>query len=244
MKKQANILVVDDNTDLLKTFALILKRKGYIVDMAEDGVQALDKFRSQRFDVVIMDVVMPRMDGIEALQKMKEINPEAKIILMTAYCEEERLQKVTKEGAYSTLYKPVNIARLMELLGEVTGVPSILVVDDDDNFRLSMARMLEIQGFQVITAASGGEAIRIARQRVINMAFIDIKMSVMDGLTTSLKLKEVKPDILIVMMTGYRDEVRAIVEEATGKGVLTCLYKPFNVVDLKEVVSQVNCIVK
>jgi CheY-like chemotaxis protein len=239
MKQQANILVVDDNKDLLTTFALILKRKGYIVDTAEDGAQALEKFTAHHFDVVLMDAIMPRMNGFEALHKIRESDPNAKVILMTAYCEETQIQKALDEGAaYGALYKPVNIAKLMEMIGAVTRDPSVLVVDDDDDFRYSMARMLELQDYKVLTAINGEDAIKIAKQRVINIAFVDIKMKVMDGLTTSIKLKEIYPDILIVMMTGYRDEVKPIIEEARGKGVMKCLYKPFKIADLKDLVSQ------
>jgi two-component system response regulator HydG len=238
MREPANILVVDDNKDLLNTFALILKRKGFIVETAEDGLLAIEKFKNSHFDLVLMDVVMPNMNGIDALHKMREIDTKAKVILLTAYCEEDQLKKVVSEGAYRALYKPVNIAKLMELIGEVTGDPSILVVDDDADFRHSMARMLEVQGYKVSTADSGLEAISLAKQRKFNIAFVDIKMSVMDGLTTSIKLKENTPEIIIVMMTGYRDEVQDIVDQGSGRGVTKCLYKPFNVTDLKDLVSQ------
>ena len=235
MKKAANLLIVDDNKDLLNTFALILKRKGYLVDIALDGFQALEKFTNQKYDVVLMDVIMPGMSGIDALHRMRQINPSARILLMTAYCEEDQLNKALNEGAFGALYKPINIARLMDLLGEITGDPSVLVVDDDENFRHTMASMLETQKYKVITAANGVEAIKLAREKSINLAFIDIKMSVMDGLTTSIKLKEINPDTVIVMMTGYREEVKDIVDEAAGKGVVKCLYKPFNMADIQEV---------
>jgi CheY-like chemotaxis protein len=238
MKQQANILVVDDNKDLLNTFALILKRKGYVVDTAEDGAQALEKFNAHHYDVILMDAIMPKMNGFEALHKIRESDPNAKIILMTAYCEESQIQKVLDEGAYGALYKPVNIAKLMEMIGAVTRDPSVLVVDDDDDFRYSMARMLELQNYKVLTAINGEDAVKIAKQRVINMAFVDIKMKVMDGLATSIKLKEINPDIAIVMMTGYRDEVKHIIEEARDRGVSKCLYKPFKIADLNELVSQ------
>ena len=240
MKRQANILVVDDNKDLLNTFALILKRKGYIVDTAEDGVQALEKFGSRHFDVVLMDAIMPRMDGIDAFHKMRETDPQAKVILITAYCESDQLQKVIDQGAYGALYKPVNIAKLMELIGEVTEDPSILIVDDDDDFRYSMAQMLKLHELKVMTAINGEDAIRIAKEKKVNIAFVDIKMSTMNGLATSVKLKEINPRILIVMMTGYRDEVKPIVEEAREKGFFQCLYKPFKMADLKELVGQTN----
>jgi two-component system, NtrC family, response regulator HydG len=237
MKRQASVLVVDDNKDLLNTFALILKRKGYIVDTAEDGLQALDKFGKRPFDVVLMDVIMPGLNGIDTLHKMREISSRAKVILMTAYCEDEQMQKAISEGACGALYKPVNIAKLMELLSDVTKDPTILVVDDDDDFRYSLARLLELQEYKVITAVNGEDAIRIAREKVIDVAFVDIKMSVMDGLTASIKLKEIHPEIIIIMMTGYRDEVKTIIEKATEKGVLKCLYKPFDVSELKEIVN-------
>lgn len=238
MKQQANILVVDDNKDLLNTFALILKRKGYLVDTAEDGIQALEKFTAHHFDVVLMDVKMPQLNGIEALYKMREYDPKARVILMTAYCEESQIQKVLKEGACGALYKPINITKLMEMIGEVTQDPSILIVDDDDDFRYSMAQMLELHNFQVITAINGEDAIRIARQRMVHIAFVDIKMKGLGGLETSIKLKEIRPDLIIVMMTGYREEVLPIIEEAKGKGVVTCLYKPFKMADLRQLVSQ------
>ena len=56
-------------------------------------------------------------------RKMRENDPQAKVILITAYCEAEQIQKVIDEGAYGAFYKPVNIAKLMELIGEVTGDP-------------------------------------------------------------------------------------------------------------------------
>jgi two-component system, NtrC family, response regulator HydG len=240
MKQQPNILVVDDNKDLLNTFALILKRKGYIVDTAEDGEQALHKYSSHRFDVVLMDAIMPHMGGIEALHRMRENDPAAKIILMTAYCEEDQLQKVIQEGAYCALYKPVNIAKLMELIGELTGDPLILIVDDDDDFRFTMSRMLEMHGYKVSSAISGPDAIRLASQQTFNLAFVDIKMSVMDGLKTSLKLKELNQNMQIVMMTGYRDEVKEIVDQAASQGIFRCLYKPFDISEVKEAVNTVT----
>jgi DNA-binding NtrC family response regulator len=238
MKQPACILVVDDNKDLLKTFALILKRKGYLVDTAEDGIEAMEKFNSRHFDLVLMDAIMPRRNGIETLHMMKQNDPGAKIILMTAYCDEDQLALARLDGAYSALYKPVDIAKLMELIGEVTRDPSILIVDDDDDFRFSMSRMLELHSYKVLTAVSGEDALKVARNKTIHMAFVDIKMKEMDGLATSLKLKEINPDIQIVLMTGYRDEVKSLIDAAIQNGALKCLYKPFKLADVREMVNQ------
>jgi len=120
VKKQPSILVVDDNADLLSTFSLILKRRGYNVDTAEDGPSAVDKSKKHHFDVILMDVVMPGMNGLEAFQRIREISPGARVILMTAYYDEEELRKALNEGVYNAVRKPINIAKLIELIKEAT----------------------------------------------------------------------------------------------------------------------------
>jgi CheY-like chemotaxis protein len=228
MNEQASVLVVDDNADLLQTFSLILKRRGYDVDTAGDGLSALDKFRSRRFDVTLMDIVMPQMNGVEAFRRMREINPGAKVILMTAYYEDEQIRMALKDGAYSALHKPIDVARLIELIKEATLKPPVLVVDDDGDLCQTIASLLKLEGYQVEAVSSGEEAIRIAQERPFSIAFIDVKMPIMDGLETYLRLKEINPDIRAIMMTGYREEMRETVAKALAAEAATCLYKPFD----------------
>ncbi len=229
MKPQSSILVVDDNADLLNTFSLVLKRKGYDVDTAPDGLAAMDKFRSHHFDVVLMDIVMPGMSGVEVFHKIREIRPDAKVILMTAYYEEEEIRTALEQGVFSALHKPIKIARLMELIKEATLDLPILIVDDDPDFCQTMARVLEMKGYQVAAALSGEEAIRLAREKKFQIAFVDVKMQVMDGLETCLRLRELNSSLETIMMTAYRDEVRQTLEKAKAASVVTCLYKPFDV---------------
>ena len=109
MTNQASVLVVDDNEDLLDTFSLILKRRGFNVDTAENGLSAVDKFKSRHFDVTLMDIVMPEMNGVEAFKKIKEISPGATVILMTAYSEDELISMALDEGAHRVVHKPIKI---------------------------------------------------------------------------------------------------------------------------------------
>jgi CheY-like chemotaxis protein len=131
MNNKMTILVVDDNEDLLETFAMILKRRGYEVQTACDGVAAVDKFKEQNFDVTLMDIVMPDMNGVDAFKKIREIQPEASIILMTAYSDEELIQAAKDEGVHLIIQKPIRIDRLMELINETAGNQPILLVDDN-----------------------------------------------------------------------------------------------------------------
>jgi DNA-binding NtrC family response regulator len=131
MNDKTTILVVDDNQDLLETFAMILKRRGYEVQTACDGLAAVDKFKEQNFDITLMDIVMPEMNGVDAFKKIKEIQPEASIILMTAYSDEELIRTAMDEGVTLIIQKPIRIDMLIKLINETAGNQPILVVDDN-----------------------------------------------------------------------------------------------------------------
>ena len=131
MNDEPTILVVDDNGDLLETFAMILKRRGFIVDTAANGAAAVEKFKEHSFDVTLMDIVMPEMNGVEAFRKIKEIQPGAPIILMTAYSDEDLMQTARSEGARRIINKPIRIDQLIELINAAAATQTILIIDDD-----------------------------------------------------------------------------------------------------------------
>jgi DNA-binding NtrC family response regulator len=236
MENQPNVLVVDDNADLLNTFSLILKRRGFNVDTAKEGMSAVDKHQKYHFDVILMDVVMPGMNGVETFKKLKEIDPAARVILMTAYYDEGELKNVLREGVFQALYKPVDIGQLMSLIDAATSGEPILIVDDDPDFCQVLAKALRLKGFRVRFATSGGEAVEIAQKARFDAAFIDIKMPGMGGLETCLKLRESNPDLLSIMMTAYRDEAREVIEKVPGKP-LACIYKPFDLTQILEIIK-------
>ena len=152
MSDQVSILVVDDNEDLLETFSLILKRRGFDVDTAENGAAAVDKFKMHHFDVTLMDIVMPQMDGVEAFRKIREMHPEAAVILMTAYSEEELIQMARDEGAHGVIRKPIKIDQLIELIKKAVASQPILVVDDDADICRFLTDVLQLQGYEVLPA--------------------------------------------------------------------------------------------
>jgi len=240
MLYEPTILIVDDNEDLLQTFAMILKRRGFLVETAGDGTSAVDKFREQNFDVTLMDVVMPEMNGVEAFKKIKEMRPGAPVILMTAYSDEELIQTARDEGVRQIISKPIRIDRLIEIIIEAARSQPILVIDDDEDICETLTRVLKLDGHEVLTAGSGEEAVEIARERDCQMAFIDVKLPNIDGLETLLRLKEVNPDLLTIMMTGFRNEVRDALEKAQEASAITCLYKPFDPAEAADLVNKIG----
>jgi len=240
MKDQASVLVVDDNEDLLDTFSLILKRRGFDVDTAENGLSAVDKFKSRHFDVTLMDIVMPEMNGVEAFKKIKEMSPGATVILMTAYSEDELISMALDEGAHRVVHKPIKIDQIIELIKEAAASQPILIVDDDEDICQTLTKTLKLQGYSTVSAGSGEEAIRIAKEKSCPIAFVDIKLPCMDGLETFLRLKEINPDITAIMMTGYRNEVRDALDRARADSAITCLFKPFDPLEAIELVGQLS----
>jgi DNA-binding NtrC family response regulator len=238
MNEAPTILVVDDNADLLDTFAMILKRRGFNVETAVNGANAVDKFKEHDFDVTLMDIVMPEMNGVEAFRKIREVDPGAPVILMTAYSDDDLLQTARDEGADHVVNKPIRIDQLIELIKEAAASQPILVVDDDTDICHTLTRALEMEGYEVLAANSGEDAVGIVSETPCQMAFIDIKLPDIDGLETFLRLKELNPGIRTVMMTGFRNEVRDVLEKAEAASAITCLYKPFDPGVLTELVRQ------
>ncbi len=240
MNDEPTILIVDDNEDLLQTFAMILKRRGFSVATAGNGTSAVDKFKEQSFDVTLMDIVMPEMNGVEAFKKIKEMQPGAPVILMTAYSDEDLIQTARDEGIHKIIHKPIRIDQLIEMITEAASSQPILIIDDDADICETLTKVLKLEGHEVLTAGSGEEAVDIARERDCQMAFIDVKLPNIDGLETLLRLKEVNPDLLTVMMTGFRNEVKDALEKAQAASAITCLYKPFDPAEAANLVKKIG----
>jgi two-component system response regulator HydG len=240
MNDEPTILVVDDNEDLLDTFALILKRRGFTVQTAGNGAAAIDKFKDNDFDVTLMDIVMPEMNGVEAFRKLKEMRPGAPIILMTAYSDEGLIQSAREEGVHRIIHKPIKIEQLIELIKEAASTQPILVVDDDADICHTLTAVLKAQGYDVLSAGSGEEAVSITREKACQLAFIDVKLPNIDGLETLLRLKDINPDIVTIMMTGFRNEVKDALDKAQANSAITCLYKPFDPAEAANLVKKVG----
>jgi len=115
-----NTLIVDDEAELRRSVISILKAAipdvEFVIDEASTGREALDKVRSQNFDLVLMDVKMPEMNGLEALAAIKEHDPRTFVVLMTAHSNLQDAVTAIKDGAYDYVEKPVNPQRLTEIV--------------------------------------------------------------------------------------------------------------------------------
>lgn len=109
----AEILVIDDEKAIRKTLLEILSFEGYKVDEAADGEEGLKKFKEKTFDLVLCDIKMPKLDGIEFLQKAGEINADVPIIMISGHGNIETAVEAVKKGAYDYISKPPDLNRLL-----------------------------------------------------------------------------------------------------------------------------------
>jgi DNA-binding NtrC family response regulator len=109
----SNILIIDDEKAIRKTLSEILSYEGYKIDEAGDGEEGLRKFREKEYDVILCDIKMPKMDGIEFLEKAKEANPDLPIIMISGHGTIETAVEAVKKGAYDYISKPPDLNRLL-----------------------------------------------------------------------------------------------------------------------------------
>jgi two-component system, chemotaxis family, chemotaxis protein CheY len=120
----AKILIVDDSGLARRNTRRILEGAGYEVIEAEDGLGALEQYFMQKPDIVVLDLVMKGMYGHDVLTKLREMNPTAKVIVVTADVQHSSRQLVESSGAAAFLTKPVNGEELLRTVGEALGDPA------------------------------------------------------------------------------------------------------------------------
>jgi DNA-binding NtrC family response regulator len=113
VKPMSHILIIDDEKAIRKTLGEILAYEGYKIDDAENGDEGLRKIKEKVYDVVLCDIKMPKVDGLEFLEKAKEINPDVPIIMISGHGTIETAVEAVKKGAFDYVAKPPDLNRLL-----------------------------------------------------------------------------------------------------------------------------------
>ncbi|MBZ5749882.1 MULTISPECIES: response regulator [Metabacillus] len=114
------IMIVDDAAFMRMMIKDILTKNGYeIVAEAADGAQAVEKYKEHQPDLVTMDITMPEMDGIAALKEIKQINPNAKVIMCSAMGQQAMVIDAIQAGAKDFIVKPFQADRVLEAVGKI-----------------------------------------------------------------------------------------------------------------------------
>ena len=109
----SRILVIDDERSIRNTLKDILEYEKYSVELAEDGIKAFDKIKAASFDVVLCDIKMPGMDGIEVLEKLQEVTPDTPVVMISGHGNIDTAVESIKKGAFDYIEKPLDLNRLL-----------------------------------------------------------------------------------------------------------------------------------
>lgn len=240
------VLLVDDEEELLKAMKIRLVSWGYDVITATGGKEALDLIKRGVADVVILDIVMPRMDGIQTLRRIREFDKKLPVIMLTAYGDEERFKETRQLGISGFIRKGVRFENVSELLritlkGQKYEVKAakrkVLVVDDEKELVEAIRIRLQAKGYEVVLAYDGEEALPKAQEGP-DLILLDVLMPKKDGFDVLLKLRENAQtrDIPVIMLT-VRAETAAIVK-AQDLGSTDYIVKPFEIEELLDLIER------
>lgn len=160
MKNKINILVVDDNTNSVNLIKKYFSNHAVInvVDSANNGEEGLKKIITNKYDLIILDLILPKLDGMAILQEMQNKNISGKVIVLTSYNKEETISRVSNYGISYYMLKPYSIESLEKRIIEAVNNPQKQTVSIKENkLNLSISKMLHslgvpshIKGYQYI----------------------------------------------------------------------------------------------
>ncbi|MBK8348292.1 MAG: sigma-54-dependent Fis family transcriptional regulator [Saprospiraceae bacterium] len=142
----AKILIVDDDKSIRKTLKDILEFEKYEIDEAVDGLECIVKIKQNTYDVIIMDVKMPRMDGMEAIEKVQHITPDTPVVMISGHGNIDTAVEAVKKGAFDFIQKPPDLNRLLITLRNALDKSNLITEKKVLQRKVSNARVQEIIG--------------------------------------------------------------------------------------------------
>lgn len=231
---EKKILVVDDDLRMREMLYDLLSRKGYKMLTAPGGQEAIEIIRKENPDLVLLDVKMPEIDGIETLKKVRGLGIKSKIVMLTGKDDVKLENEARLNGASGFLRKQLDLTVISKAVDEILAEKlefgkeekGILVVDDDPEICNLLEKFLTKKGYNPITATSGEEALEKVKKEKPIIVLLDVKMPGMDGLMTLKRIREIDEQIGVIMITGVGNA--SIGEEAMNTGAYDYIMKPFD----------------
>jgi DNA-binding NtrC family response regulator len=239
IKRTPNILVVDDDDRIRVLLVDTLSALGYNSLGAKNGEEALSLLATEKLDLVITDVRMPKVNGLTLLKNIKNQNPLMPVLIITGYNLAFAKEQALESGADGFLAKPFRIGKIEELMQKALGITSlysdekpyrlkkILVVDDDEELRNMLLEVLSSLDYFPIGVEDGEQALNQLKIQDFDLVISDIRMPNMDGLTLLKNIKQTSSELPVVMITGFPSTCPA--QKAMQEGADGYLAKPFRI---------------
>jgi two-component system, NtrC family, response regulator HydG len=227
-KPVPSILVVDDEVDTCRNLSDILTDMGFHVDIAHGGAAALELVKQKPYDVALLDLKMPGMDGLTLYREIKKLRADTVAIVVSAYAGSGTATEALSAGAWQIMSKPVDFPKLLSFVNEALGQPLVMVVDDDHDLCTNLWDLLRDRGYRVCVAHDEKQAAQRLKDRTFKVVLIDMKLPTGDGTSVFRIVRQSSPQARTVVITGHRTEMDQLVKQVMDEGADAVCYKPFD----------------
>ncbi len=238
MPEPAKVLVVDDDHRICELLVETLEAIGYQAAGASSARTALQKIESERFDLVISDIVMPEMSGIELLIELQKKHAGLPVVMITGNAYEDILKGARSAGATALLTKPFRISQIEqameEALGKKEGAVTVLVVEDDPVFLEFLGDSLKTKGYAPLKAANAAQALQFVQKYPVRFAILDMNLPDLPGPELLKRLKNENPYLPVALIAG-----RSCSKSETASAEWF-LKKPFKLEELYRAIESVH----
>src|SRR5882672_6181694 len=225
---------------MVRTLVDVMRLHGWEADGAHSGETAVDAVRQLDYAVVLMDVRMTGINGLEAFKAMKAVRPGVRVILMTAYTAAEILAEAEREGALRILSKPVVLTGLLELLEQAKRESRcVLVVDDDAAFLQTLRKLLEHHGYATFTARTLDEGLVMLESESPAAVVLDLRLNGFSAPETVLAIKHVSPSVALILCSGHSAALEETTSSMPPRLIHASLHKPFSPDTLLGILNEV-----
>lgn len=233
---KTRLLIVDDDPSVLDSLAASLELEGFLVTTAASAELALAIPLDQTFDVILSDVRMSGVSGIELFRRFKVVRPGVPVVLMTAFVQEALLQDAIQEGVYTVLAKPVEIEHVTRLVSRARRNSAVLVVDDAEPHARSLAAALEATGLRAKPCFDGPSALEAIQAGEADICVADLVMPGMDGARLLELVRSSHPEVPVIVFSGQA--VAEAMSRVASRGAAACFQKPVDLRDLIEGIAR------
>ncbi len=238
MSKAMRVLIIDDEEMMAKTLADILNLRGFSAVAVTSAAAALERIQNETFDLVISDIKMPDMNGVDLYRQIKMMCPEIPVVLMTAYAPEKIIGDRDRERI-TVMEKPVNFEVLFALARSLQKGLSVVIIDDDPYFCRTLGDLLQAKGFRTIRVTDPHENV-VEQAAAGDLVLLDMVLNRVTGLDILRELRNSHGNLPIILVSGRFREVRSEIEIALKSGARTCLKKPVEVEELLLEISRIR----
>ena len=236
---EKRILLVDDDANLREMLGMFLTKRGYTVLQARGGAQAIEMAEREKFGLMLLDLKMPDINGIEVLMTLKRKGIKTRVVVLTAVDSVELEKEARMNGAAGFLRKQLEppviadaIDAIFKDMEEKSGAKpkeesgKVMIVDDNRDIRELLEKFLTKKGYSTLTAASGEEALEKLKSEKSVIVLLDVALPGMDGLAVLKNIRQRNLGAGVIMITGIKDE--RIADQAIKEGAFDYIVKPFD----------------